>query len=173
PLDRLLIMTHLVRRGGLIVHSAGLVMDGAGLAFLGVSGAGKTTLSELLVAAGLGDGVLSDDRTIVRTGDASRHTVWGTPWPGDAGIARNLGAPLGALYFLRQEQRNEIVALTPSAAVERLFPVISCPWYDRGLTTAVLDTCERLVADVPCYEFRFARDQGAVEALRRHAATLS
>jgi hypothetical protein len=178
PLDQLLLVHYLAKRGGIVVHSAGLVVDGVGLAFPGVSGAGKTTLSLELERAGLGDGLLSDDRTIIRapsadTGRDRHFVVWGSPWPGDAGVARNECAILRALCFLVQDPAASLTQLAPAAAVERLFPVISCPWYDQELTAGVLDTCERLVESVPCYEFRFPRDKRAVELLRAHAAALA
>ena len=178
PIDQLILMNHLATRSGLIVHSAGLEVDGAGLVFPGASQAGKTTLSNLLTDAGLGEALLSDDRMILRAdGDGScegdRFSAWGTPWPGDAGVARNACVPLRALFFLVQDESPAIVPLAPAAGARRMFPVISCPWWDRELVAGVLDTIERLVAAVPCYEFHFRRDQIAVEMLRRHAATLS
>ena len=213
PLDKLLLMGHLALRGGVLVHSAGLVTPGAGLVFAGASGTGKTTLCRLLAAAGLGEGLLSDERTVVReevdlavvgasagtasgasagpdaagqgvpagssaaapsAGSSAAATagfrVWGTPWPSDAGIARNESAPLRALLFLVQDAVSRVVPLTPAAAVQRLLPLVTCPWYDRRLMPAVLDTCGRLVESVPCYEFHFARDGGAVAAVRRFVA---
>lgn len=175
PLDQLVIMHHLATRGGVIVHSAGLDLDGLGIVFPGVSGAGKTTLSHLLTDAGLGDGMLSDDRTIVRTSlrDGDPAVAWGTPWPGDAGITKGGGVTLGALCFLAQGDEPAVTPLAPAEGVRRLFPVISCPWYDRNLTGAVLETCARLVDATPCFEFRFPRDARAAGLLLEHAAALS
>jgi hypothetical protein len=65
------------------------------------------------------------------------------------------------------------VPLAPSAGAARLFPVISCPWWDRDLLAGVLDTVDHLVATVPCFEFRFPRDARAADLLRQHAAALS
>ncbi len=190
PVDQLLLMGHLAVRGGVIVHSAGLVLGGAGLVFPGVSGAGKTTLCRLLAGAGLGDALLSDDRTIVRAegvgrGDpvevagggapdgAAAFRLWGTPWHGDAQIARNDSAPLRAVLFLVQADATRVVPIAPAAAARRLFPVVTCPWYDRRLLPAVLDTCGRLVESVPCYELRFRRDREVAGVIERFAAGLA
>lgn len=179
PLDQLLLMNHLGTRGGVIVHSAGLQLDGAGFVFPGASGAGKTTLCGLLDEAGLGEHLLSDDRMILRGAqsgsaedDPNGFDAWGTPWPGDAGIARNVSVPLRALCFLVQDGEPAVVPLAPAEGAQRMFPVISCPWYDRELVAAVLDTIDRLVAATPCYEFHFPRDGRAADLFRRLAATL-
>ena len=65
PLDQLLLMYYLSKRKGLLVHAAGMVLGGRVYLFAGVSGAGKSTISELLVRARIGK-VLSDERMIVR-----------------------------------------------------------------------------------------------------------
>ncbi len=168
PLDQLLLMNHLATRGGAIVHSASAVVEGRGLVFPGVSGAGKSTLSRLFVAAGLGDALLSDDRTILRQGTStSEPAFWamGSPWPGDARIARNAGAPLAALLFLVKAEVNRIVPVLPAEALRRLMPKVSCPWYHAELGNQVLDTCARVVESVPSFTLHFRADGEVVPLL--------
>lgn len=197
PLDQLLLMNHLASRGGVIVHAAGAVIDGRGLVFPGVSGAGKSSLCRVLLEAGWGDSLLSDDRIILCSaadGDAGesggageaggawtggartvaattaprsggRFDAWGTPWPGDAGIARNACAPLAALLFLVKAEVDEVVPLAPGAAMRRLMPVVSCPWYDGERAGLVLDTCARIVEATLCYDLRFRLGGGVVDLL--------
>ena len=170
PVDQLLLMNHLAKRAGMIVHSAGVVIDGHALVFPGVSTAGKSTLCRLFVDAGLGDALLSDDRIIVRVaahgpGRSTHLHAWGTPWAGDAQIADSAGAPLAALLFLVKSDVNEVVALSPGMAMRRLMPVVSCPWYDRERGSGVLDTCALLVENTPCYDLRFRPDAEVVDLL--------
>jgi hypothetical protein len=169
PLDQLLLMNHLAFRGGLLLHAAGVVLDGVGLVFPGVSGAGKSTLSGLLAAAAPRGALLSDDRIIVRAQDG-RFRMYGTPWPGTAGVARNASAPLAAALFLAKGPCHALTRLAPAQAVRRLVQVVSCPWYDRDRLSPVLETCERLVSMVPCFELRFARDPGVAALVTRVAA---
>jgi hypothetical protein len=180
PVDELILMNHLASRSGVLVHSAGLRLDPnpadngspvVGLVFPGASGAGKTTLSRLLQAGGLGAGLLSDDRIILReTEDAV--TAWGTPWPGDAKIARNTSVPLGALLFLTQADEDGLTTLTKGEALRRLLPVVSCPWYDRERLPAVLDTCGRIVERTPCQELRFSRTGAVADVVSTYALSL-
>ena len=165
PLDQLLLMNHLAPLGGVIVHAAGAVIGSKALVFAGASGAGKSTISQLLAGGGLGDSLLSDDRVILRldqegrsasSEEASRRiTAWGTPWAGDAQVARNASAPLGAVLFLAKGDKEELVAMEAASALRRLLPMVSAPWYDAELFPAVLDTCSQIVMACPCYELRF------------------
>jgi hypothetical protein len=163
PLDQLLLMNHLALRDGVILHAAGAVVHGRALVFPGVSGAGKSTLARLFMAAGLIDSLLSDDRVILR--GRGPVEVWGTPWPGDAGVARNAGAPLEALFFLVKAESTELVPVGAGTAMRRLMPAVSCPWYDRDRGNHVLDTCARVVESFPCYDLRFRPDAEVVALL--------
>jgi hypothetical protein len=168
PLDQVLLMNHLAFNGGVIVHSCGVELDGAGLVFAGASRAGKTTLSNLFVEAGLGAGLLSDDRIILRAGRDGRFDAWGTPWPGEAGVARSASAPLQSLFFLVQSDRDRIVDIDAGAAARMLMPVVSCPWDDRERLPKVLDICDRLLRTTPSHLLEFRPGQGAVAMLLGH-----
>jgi hypothetical protein len=170
PLDQVLFMNHLAFRRGVICHAASAVVEGRALLFPGFSGAGKSTLCRMFVAAGLSDRLLSDDRVILRVGgtdgeDGDGVTAWGTPWHGDALIARNEPAPLAALLFLVQAETDEVVPIPAGAAMRRLMPLVSSPWYDPERLPAVLETCGRVVETVPCYELHFTRDGDVVGML--------
>jgi hypothetical protein len=167
PLDQLLLMNHLAKLGGIIIHGAGAVLGGKAIVLAGASGAGKSTISRLFMDAGLGDSILSDDRVVIRTTGGQdalpEVTAWGTPWPGDARVARNAMAPLSALLFLVKSEVNELRALPANVAAKRLMPVVTCPWYDPKRLPHVLDACSRVVERTRCYEFCFRPDAGAVE----------
>ncbi len=169
PLDQLLLMLILSERGGLILHSAGLVRDGFTVVAAGVSGAGKSTLSRLWAARYGGGSLLSDDRVIVRLDGSDRPGVgpmaYGTPWPGELGASRAAGAPIAALVLLRQAPENELIRLSPREAVERVLPQASVPWFDSELMPRALGLAERLTGRLPAYELRFTPDEGAVDIL--------
>jgi len=180
PLDQLLLMNHLASRGGVIVHAAGAVVNHRALLLAGASGAGKSTICRLLTDAGLGDSLLSDDRVIVRTAGGGRPAsnaasgsesgpgtavAWGTPWAGEAMVARNASAPVGALLFLVKADNNRLARIGVAETLGRLTPLVSCPWYDAGRLGGVLDTCGRIAQQTPCYELHFRPDAGVVDLL--------
>ena len=151
PLDQLLLLHSLARRGGLLIHAAGLCAERA-LVFAGPSGAGKSTVCRLLEAQPALR-CLSDDRIVLRFGDAI--DAYGTPWPGEAGHRANDSARLEALCMLRHGERTELRRLSDRVALERLLPVLSIPWYERELMDGALALVERLIREVPIFELDF------------------
>lgn len=168
PLDQILAM-YLLGQSGLILHAAGLVFGGTGVAFPGVSGAGKSTICAL--AAGRpGWAPLSDDRVIVRL-TAGRAEMHGTPWPGEAGAAANAHSGVGGLLFLEQGETNEIRPLERREALARLFQTASLPWFDEEYLERGLWACGRLVRTVPSALLSFRPDGGALGAVELLLAT--
>ena len=157
PLDQLILIHYLARREGLLIHCAGLEYGDSISIFPGRSGAGKSTIANLLRSA-QGIEMLSDDRVIVRR-EADIYLAHGTPWPGDAGIAKNRRAPLRGIYFLKQARVNKIVELDDNEALRLLLPVASIPWYDRDVLPPVLDLCGDMLASTPKYELHFTLDE--------------
>jgi hypothetical protein len=165
PVDQLIFIHHLAHREGFLLHAAGIAAAGVGIALPGPSGAGKSTLSGLL-AAGLPEAtVLSDERMVVRAG-AGAFKVWGTPWSGTAGIARNDGAPLRALIFPVKDTLHRISTLSVRETVRRLLGTVAVPHFDVERAAMVLATIEKLVSSVPAFELRFARDAGVAAVIR-------
>jgi len=163
PLDQLLLMYALARREGCIVHAAGAALDGRAYIFPGRSGAGKTTLARQLAAHG-GFELLSDDRMVVRRVDG-RLWAFGTPWAGEADIARNAGAPLGGLLFLRHARENRLTPLAPRETMERLLPVTSVPWYHAEVLPEVLDFVGAVARETPARELAFRPDPTVADAI--------
>ena len=104
PALELLMITHLARRDGVILHGCGISSDGRGVVFAGESGAGKSTLSRLW-AQKEGIEILSDDRVIVRRQNGS-FRLYGTPWHGDEAFAAPGGVELSRIFFIRHGQGN-------------------------------------------------------------------
>ena len=163
PLDQILMMNYLALIGGVLVHAAGWHMNDSGWMFAGKSGAGKSTISNLIVEQ-TGATFLSDDRIVVRK-IGSDFLMYGTPWPGDAGYAVNESVPLKGIFFLSKGAQNDIKRLTISDAIARLMPVVSIPWYDREKVALMMDFCDALMGCIPMYELTFVPDTAAVDML--------
>jgi hypothetical protein len=151
PLDQLLLMYYLATRRGLILHGAGAVLGGRSFVFAGRSGAGKTTLARQFQSEARLQ-LLSDDRIVVR-GRPGRYEAFGTPWPGEARVARSARAPLGGIFFITHGLENRVRPLPASFIADRLLPVCSILWFDRWVLPEMLDFCDELIRSVPFYEF--------------------
>jgi hypothetical protein len=168
PLDQILLMYILAQRSGILVHAAGIEINGHGFIFPGKSGAGKSTLTRQF-AGRTRIGLLSDDRMAVRKVDGVLK-AFGTPWPGEAKIAVNKSVPLAGMFFIEHGSKNAIKEIKPQAALERLLPVISVPWYDQETFPKILIFCEELISRVPAYEFQFEPTSEAVDAFEAFIA---
>jgi|GEM_PF-386426 len=164
PLDQILLMNFLAYRKGAVIHGAGWCRDSTGLVFAGVSGAGKTTISNLIHETGNGV-FLSDDRIALRD-IGGRFSMYGTPWPGEGGFAENRAALLSSVLFLKKGRANRIRPLKPAEAMQHLFPVMSIPWYDRIETLQILDFCASLIEAIPMYELTFRPDKSVVDCIQ-------
>ena len=153
PLDQILLMYALSRRKGLLLHAAGVMAGGCAYIFPGASGAGKSTLA-MLFKGRKGFECLGDDRLVVRKIDDS-FFVYGTPWPGDAGISVNKRAPLAGIFFLKQATRNGIRSIGTERAAELIFAVASIPWFDREIVSDLLEFCGDLMMHVPTFVLDF------------------
>jgi hypothetical protein len=164
PLDQLLLMYVLAQKGGIILHAAGMVMNEKGYLFLGRSGAEKSTLVRL---CGFRDDFdfLSDDRIVARKLDDG-YRAYGTPWPGEAGIAANRRVSLSAIFFIYHGSENRIREISRKEALEKLLPVISISWYDRKGVEKILDFCDGLVSHVPAIELYFRPDVEVANVLK-------
>jgi len=162
PLDELTVNHFLATREGAEVHACGVVVPpGEGYLFAGQSGAGKTTMAKLWQKVNRVN-ILSDDRVILRK---KNHRIWtyGTPWHGEAEIASPEKGPLTKIFFLRHRERNELVPLSKTEAVSRLFACSFPPFYDQKAIQLVLAFFSEVVKTIPCYELRFFPDERAVE----------
>lgn len=168
PLDQLLFIYFLAQREGALLHAAGIEVNDKGYIFPGRSGAGKSTLSVQFLNRQK-NGMLSDDRIIVRRG-AGGYKCFGTPWPGDAGIAVNKGVPLKGIFFITKSPENSVSALDPATALKRLMKVISIPWFDREVMVKLLDFCDGLLSNIPAYELSFKPDTDVVDFFERFIA---
>jgi hypothetical protein len=131
---RVLVAYRLLDLGGVILHSAGVVKDGAAFLFLGRSGAGKTTVSRLSLARGAE--VLSDDLNALCPDAAAGCLVHKLPFTGDLGERRGVRrpVPLAALLRLEQDTRD---ALLPLSRAETLACMLACAPF------ANVDPCRR------------------------------
>ncbi|MCK5058646.1 MAG: hypothetical protein KAT34_18475 [Candidatus Aminicenantes bacterium] len=166
PLDQVLLMYILARNNGAIVHAAGLRIGNKGLLFPGPSGAGKSTLLRQFAGCKESEvSLLSDDRIIIRKIDGDFH-AFGTPWPGEEGIALNEGMSLSGIFFLSHGEQNSLKELNQPEVLEKLLRVTSIPWYDRDVMDDVLHFCEDLITKKPCYELLFTPDSSITNFLK-------
>lgn len=164
PLDQILaVHVGLARSASMLMHAAGGSIDGHGMLFAGSAGTGKSTISRLLGNV-RNARFLSDDRIVLRR-FGSKLSMFGTPWPGDAGVAVNESVPLKALCFLRHGNTTELTRLGPNEARERLLPVATVPWYEPALADRANTLCDFLISQYPAFDLSFRPEADEVESV--------
>jgi hypothetical protein len=151
---------------GALLHASAINYQGSGLAFVGKSGAGKSTMARLWMKGDLGE-VLCDDRIIARRHDEA-FWIYGTPWHGDLPAVSPASVPLERLYFLCHDVSNRVRPLRPAEVVSRLMGCIFAPWWDREGMAFTLAFLDGLAKEVPCYELGFLPEPGAVDFVVSH-----
>lgn len=162
PLDQLLLINSTVGKA-MLIHAAGVIINGKGYIFAGQSGAGKSTLCRY-ISEYRELTVLSDDRIVIWQ-DEQGFSMHGTPWPGEAEIAVNDCARLHGIFFLNHSGVNNISDLNPGEAMKYLVNVGSLPWYDEKDLQKSLDLCGNLMTGNKTYEMRFRPGHEIIEDL--------
>lgn len=165
PLDQILLIHLLGRQSGCLIHGAGAIRKDRGFLFAGRSGAGKSTITELIGTQGRFQ-MLSDDRIAIRR-KGNRLILYGTPWPGEAGVAQNRSAALAGIFFLSHSEENRIVPISAKDAMAELLPVAAIPWHDAEVFTPILQFLESLIAEIPVYELFFKPSPEIADVLEK------
>ncbi len=164
PLGELFMVNVLGSGLGILQHACGVVDQGEGMVFTGISSAGKTTTARLW--QGLpGVSVLNDDRVILRKVDGN-FRVFGTPWHGQGGMALPLDAPLKRIFILKHAPENVATRLSVMQAVSMLLVRCFAPLWDPQAMQFTLQLLEEMCQSVPCYELGFVPDSQVVDFVR-------
>lgn len=172
-----ILMQILPRRSeGLLVHGAGLLVEGNGHLFFGASGRGKSTVARLARTIAR---VLTDENVIIRKNQRGFRLFstpfWGlsTPTEDIHGIGR-ADAPLKALYALEHSANFELEPLSKGRATMALLTSEKVATERNTSAAAWLAMVSELVDQVPVYRlgfrptpelWHFLAEQGCITSL--------
>lgn len=144
----------------LMIHASVIRNAGHGYLFLGVSGTGKSTHSDLWLECVPGSELLNDDNPIIRL-FAEDVVVFGSPWSGKTPCYRNTSAPIGALVRLHQAPTNNIVRLPPIQGFAQVLSSCSLMKWDKMILDGITETVSQLSMVVPIFELKCLPDADA------------
>ena len=144
------------------IHSSVTVCDGAGYAFLGKSGTGKSTHSRLWREHIPGSTLLNDDNPVIRIKDGQAR-IYGSPWSGKTPCYKAESAPLSAIVRIRQCADNRIQQLSPVEAYASIYSSCSAFREIKGTADGIHATLSRLVSLVPMYILDCRPDKEAAQ----------
>lgn len=162
---RVIVAHRLLLRDGVLLHSAGAVIDGSAYLFVGASGAGKSTLARKAFEAGAP--VLSDDLNAV-VGLSNEPAVAQLPFTGDLREQDTFDGtmPLRGIFLLN---KGGSVACEPHSRGEATAAIVAtAPYINRGADN--LDTlvaaAAALTARIPVARLTSAADSSFEEIKR-------
>jgi hypothetical protein len=151
-----------VEHNGLLLHSAGVIRDGNGYIFPGVSGTGKSTIASLATEREV---VLSDEMVVVRKAGEG-HLVYSTPFYGtNESAASNSNAPLQAAFLPVKDDKVYIKETKPSQALSKLLASVLFFGQEPGVNQRLMDISADVVTQIPFYELHFQRDTSFWECI--------
>jgi hypothetical protein len=142
----------------LLLHASGVIHEGMAYIFTGASGAGKSTVCKLL-APEPSFNILHDEVVAVSHTE-NRFHAWSTPLRGEIANRYSIGAPLRAIFFLKQDQTNYASRLSHRKAAELLCYSLITPKVvaNGSLVAKQAPSLKQLLALaelVPGYELHF------------------
>ncbi len=143
---------------GFLMHGVVLETGGVGVAFLALSGTGKSTHARLWKQL-LGEKmrVINGDKPLVRYSEKDgTFYAYGTPWAGKEGEQTNAKTPLRKICFLERSEKNECVKLPGAEALERMLGFIYVK--DGNALLSVLDLLEKAEEKTEFYIIRCNMD---------------
>lgn len=134
-----------------LIHASVMMKDGKGYLFLGRSGTGKSTHSQLWIKNIDGCELLNDDNPVLRVDADGTVRVYGSPWSGKTPCYRNLVVPAGAFVDLHQAKKNDIKRQTMVEAYASLMVSITAFRFFSDLTDGYHASLVKFISAVPCY----------------------
>ena len=139
------------RKNTLLMHSSVTMKDGKGYLFLGKSGTGKSTHSQLWINNIEGCSLLNDDNPVIRVTEEGEVRVYGSPWSGKTPCYRNLDVPVGAIVTLQQAKTNKIRRQLLPEAYASVYVSFSGYRFIKEMADGLHITNAMVVSKVPCY----------------------
>lgn len=140
------------RKNTLLMHASVTMKNGKGYLFLGKSGMGKSTHSQLWINNIEGCSLLNDDNPVIRVSEEGKVRVYGSPWSGKTPCYRNLDVPVGAIVNLQQAKTNKIRRQTLPEAYASVYVSFSGYRFIKEMADGLHITNAMVVSNVPCYQ---------------------
>lgn len=150
----------------LLMHASVTRHEGYGNLFLGKSGTGKSTHSQLWIHNIPGCDLMNDDNPVVEIVDDTVY-VFGSPWSGKTPCYRNIQAPVRSFVRIVQAPANHIYRMPVLEAYMAFRMSSSCMKWNRQMADGINRTIDRILRRVPCYHLDCLPDKNAAFLCRQ------
>lgn len=147
----------------LLMHSSVVENNGKGYMFLGASGRGKSTHSDLWVKHIPGSTLINDDNPVLRIADDGTPFIYGSPWSGKRPIYKCVNYPIGGLTAIEQHIRNKIQLQNTPSAFSIMLSSCSTMKFDKNIHLNICKTISKVLEKLPIYILRCRPDKEAAQ----------
>ncbi|MCL7988424.1 hypothetical protein M8998_10780 [Sphingobacterium sp. lm-10] len=147
----------------ILIHASVIERNSEGYAFLGKSGTGKSTHSNLWKKHIPGSKLLNDDNPAVKIEEDGSVRIYGTPWSGKTPCYRNVSVDLRALVRLKQAPHNTMNWKSGQFAFITLLPSCSALRWNQHLFASMADLVQDIVSKVPIGELECLPEEEAAQ----------
>lgn len=144
-----------------LVHASCIKLGTDAVAFIGHSGAGKSTHSRLWLANIDGAELLNDDQPAISVDSKNGVTIYGTPWSGKTCCYKSESAMLKGIVRMKQASHNEITPLVPVYLLRELLSSCSMMKSDQVTFKFITSTLAKIASYVPGYILENKPDKDA------------
>ena len=147
----------------LLMHSSVVENNGKAYMFLGVSGSGKSTHSDLWVKHIPGSTLVNDDNPVLRIADDGTPVMYGSPWSGKRPIYKNVHYPIGGFADIKQDKQNKIQKDSIPNAFGVLLSSCSTMKFDKDVHMKICNTVSKVLERIPVHTLFCRPDAEAAE----------
>lgn len=147
----------------LLMHSSVVENSGKAYMFLGVSGSGKSTHSDMWVAHIPGSTLINDDNPVLRIAADGTPVMYGSPWSGKRPIYKNVHYPVGGFAAIVQNKENKIHRESIPNAFGILLSSCSTMKFDKEIHLKICGTVSKVLERVPVHTLLCRPDAEAAE----------
>lgn len=155
----LLLPTH----DALLLHSSCVSYNGRGLVFSGISGAGKSTISDILSELPAVTKIADELLIIQKSAEGWRVHV--PPFAGTQGLPFGTSVRLDAMHLLHQAPEHERVRMQASSALPEFCRHVLSFGRSAKSVAEILELIANLVESIPCYDLYFAKNTAVCDVL--------
>ncbi len=136
----------------LIIHASAILKDGEAHLFIGKSGTGKSTHSQMWLDSIPATELLNDDHPVIRCHENGEVRAYGSPWSGKTPCYRNLSAPLRAIVRIKRADYNKLTRLRAIHGYASVTSSCIGGQWDKELLTSKVNALESIITRVGCYQ---------------------
>ena len=148
-------------KGILELHSSVVEYKGRAYAFLGVSGAGKSTHSRQWLKAFPESRLLNDDNPVLRLTEDGGIKICGSPWSGKTPCYINREVDAGAFVDIRKSPFNKAVRMDLLHSYATIYSCCSGFKGDSRMADGLHRTMEKVATEIPFFYMECLPDEDA------------